>query len=196
MNYALKNVVNSEYSLKFEDDFMPEVDLPLDDCIGLMEKYKHINQITFNKRKTMQYKKMSEWRGNKCEVFEWEKEQRYFEMDGNQFPLVVKDRWWFGASIWRSSFIKPLFKPYLNDTHNKMNDDILMPLAGFVYGDEANGFKGRKQPMAKAIEANIGCYIWGKIGDPRMVFHAGLNDSLWYGDLHKRWKAEGRTVLG
>ena len=197
MDYALKNVINVEYSLKWEDDFMPVVNIPLDDCIALMEKYKHINQICFNKRKTMKYKKMSEWREEtqKCEVFEWEKEQRYFEMNGKEYPLVVKDAWWFGSSIWRSSFIKPLFKSYLNGTHNKLNDEVLRPLAGFVYGNESNGFKGRKQPTAKTIEEKVGCYIWGKVGDFQMVEHTGREDSLWKGDLQKRWKQEGRKIL-
>lgn len=198
MDYAIKRVITTKYALKWEDDFQPEMDIPLTKCVELMEMYPHINQICFNKRKTLQYKRMSQWNEEtqKCEVFEWEKEQRYFELNGKQYPLVVKDRWWFGAAIWRMDFIKPLFRVFLNDTHNQMNDQVLMPMAGFVYGDEAHGFVGRKQPTAKAIEENVGCYIWGKTKDPRMVFHAGLGDSLYYGDVQKRWREEGRKVLG
>lgn len=199
MDYAIKNILNDvEYALKMEDDFMPVVDLPLNECIGLMGKYKHINQICFNKRPTMKYKRMSAWneKTQKCEIFEWQKEQRYFEMDSKEYPLVVKDRWWFGASIWRMSFIRPLFKPYLNDTHNKLNDDVIMPLAGFVYGDESDGFRGRKQPTAKQIEENVGCYIWGKTKDPAMVEHTGREESIWYGKAQKKWREQGYEVLG
>jgi len=195
--HYLNEVCNCPYALKWEDDFQAEVDIPLDDCVLLMEKYNHINQICFNKRKTMKYKRMSEWNidTKKCEVFGWEKEQRCFDVNGKSYPLVVKDRWWFGSAVWRTAFIKPLFKSYYNNTHNKMNDDVLMPMAGFVYGDESQGFVGRKQPIAEEIEKHVGCYIYGKTGDPRMVFHAGLNDSLWTGDLQKRWAKEGRTIL-
>jgi len=197
MEYALRNIINTKFSLKWEDDFRAEVDIPLSDCVELMEEYKHINQICFNKRKTMKYKRISEWneKTQKCEIFEFEKEQRYFKLNNKQYPLVIKDRWWFGSSIWRTDFIKPIFKPYANDTHNRLNDDAIMPLAGFVYGDEANGFKGRRQPKAKAIEENVGCYIWGRTKDEKMVEHIGREDSLWYGKLQEKWKKEGRKIL-
>ena len=198
MDFAIKKVITSKYALKFEDDFQPEMDIPLDECVALMDKYPHINQICFNKRRTLDGKYVSEWREDeqKCVKFKFLKEQRYFELDGKQYPLVVKERWWFGAGLWRMSFIKPLFKPYLNDTHNKINDDVIMPLAGFVYGNEAQGFKGRKQPTAKQIEDNVGCYIWGKTKDLAMVEHTGREDSLWYGALQKRWRANGYKILG
>ena len=197
MELAIKKVITSKYALKWEDDFEPVTDIPLDECVALMEKYPHINQICFNKRPTLDGKYVSEWREDeqRCVKFKWMKEQRYFELDGKQYPLVVKDRWWFGTALWRMSFIKPLFRPYLNDTHNKLNDDVIMPLAGFVYGDESDGFKGRKQPTAKAIEENVGCYIWGKTKDPAMVEHTGREDSLWYGKLQEKWRKEGREIL-
>jgi hypothetical protein len=198
MEYALNRVIDTKYSLKWEDDFMPIIDIPLNDCIALMEEYSHINQICFNKRRTMKYKRMSEWNKEtkRCEVFEWEKEQRYYKMGTKQYPLVVKDAWWFGSSLWRTDFIRPLFKAFPNDTHNKMNDLILRPRAGFIYGDEAHGFRGRKQPSAVDMEFHVGSYIWGKVGDPQMVEHTGREDSLWKGDLQKRWRANGFKILG
>ena len=36
----------------------------------------------------------------------------------------------------------------------------------------------------------------GKHGDPRMVFHAGLGDSIWNGEMKKKWQEQGKTVVG
>lgn len=192
IDYALKNAVTSKYTVKWEDDFMPEVDIPLDDCVALMEKYPHINQICFNKRETMAWKWAAAAGGNR---YHWIKEQRYFEVGGRQIPLVVKEKWWFGSAIWRTSFIKPLFKWWPNNTHNLLNDEVIMPLAGYIPGKGKNEI-GKIIPTPEQVEKHVGCYIYGKTGDKRMVFHAGLGDSLWTGELQKKWEKEGRKIVG
>lgn len=215
MDYALKKVITSKYALKWEDDFMPEMDIPLDTCVALMEKYPHINQICFNKRETMKAKRCAAERKYVEELgydidkndlnktgnvrFWWPKEQRYFELNGhdNPVPLVVKEKWWFGTSLWRTDYIRSKFKYWDSNTHNLMNDVVLLPLAGYRSGTQINGKTlGKVIPTPKQVEDNIGCYIYGKTGDPRMVFHAGLNDSLWNGELQNRWEKEGRKIIG
>jgi len=180
IDYALKHAVTSKYTLKWEDDFKPEMEIPIDTCVKLMDKYPHINQICFNKRETMSKKG---WNGK-----DFMKEQRYFELDGEQIPLVVKEKWWFGTALWRSSFIKPIFRYWPTNTHNHFNFQVLIPKTGWRGGHPI--------PTPQKIEEVIGCYIYGKTGDKRMVFHAGINDSIWSGELQKKWKAEGRTIIG
>ena len=76
-----------------------------------------------------------------------------------------------------------------------MNDHVLLPLAGYKQGKEPTR-EGRLTPTVKQIEDNIGCYIYGEHGDPRMVFHSGLGDSIWTGELQEKWKKEGRKIIG
>jgi hypothetical protein len=192
MDYALKNVIKSEHALKWEDDFMPEVDIPLNTCVKLMNKYSHINQICFNKRETMTVK---ECLGEYNKKVYWPKEQRFFELNGQQIPLVVKEKWWFGTALWRVNYIKPKFTYWEKNTHNLMNDKVLLPLAGSKRGVGRNRI-GRHIPTPEEIEKHIGCYIYGKHEDKRMVFHSGLNDSIWSGELQEKWKKEGRKVIG
>lgn len=205
VGYALENAVHGEYSLKWEDDFMPVVDIPLDTCIALMQQHTGINQISFNKRKTMQYKWADKGNNN---LFKWEKEQRYFNIaiDGalETVPLVIKEKWWFGSSIWRSSFVKPKFKAYVqdqidkgndnwqNNTHNFFNDQTLLPSAGYKEGDELG--RGKVVPTPSQIEAAIGCYIFGKHRDPPMVEHIGRGFSIYSGEMLEKWEQEGRQV--
>ncbi len=88
-------------------------------------------------------------------------------------------------------FIKPLFKYWDTNTHNMLNDLVLLPPAW----EHANA-NGRKVPLAEDIEATIGCYIYGKTDDPRMVFHAGHGDSLFMNEAQEKWRKEGKKVIG
>lgn len=196
VNHALQNVITSEFSLKFEDDFMPVRDIPLDDCVQLMQQYLYINQICFNKRETMAYKMCQDWSDEQQKLvpFAWPKEQRYFKVGDKNIPLVVKEKWWFGSAIWRTSFIKPIFKYWKSNTHNLFNDHVILPMAGAIPG-EPNG-KGKRIPTPEDIEKHIGCYIYGKTGDPPMVEHTGLGDSIWAGEFQRKMAEEGRQIIG
>tara|TARA_Y100000310_G_C20697249_1_gene826584 strand:+ start:2468 stop:3334 length:867 start_codon:yes stop_codon:yes gene_type:complete len=209
MQHALNYAIKSKYSVKWEDDFLPEVDIPLNDCVDVMEAHSKINQISFNKRETMKEKicsaqqdlvrkwgyKIHNIKGDTA-FFGWPKEQRYFELeDSRNIPMVVKEKWWFGSSIFRVSFIKPLYKWWDSNTHNLLNDEVLLPMAGACQGTPPK-YLNKKIASPKQIEEHIGCYIFGKVGDKRMVFHAGIGASLWNGEQQKKWKAEGRTILG
>jgi len=201
VDYTLKNVLKEEFSLKMEDDFMPEVQLPLNDCVLLMQQYSHINQICFNKRSTLASKRFDNWSEEKqCLVAaEWPKEQRWFEIrDNNEIrniPLVVKEKWWFGSAVWRNNWIKPIFKYWEGNTHNYFNEIVALPLAGFIQGDRDTG-RNKIIPTPKQVEENIGCYIYGKTGDPRMCEHTGVGDSIWAGEYQKKIKAQGKELIG
>lgn len=189
--YALNKVINCPYSLKWEDDFKAEEDIPLNDCVQLMNKYPHINQICFNKRETMRCKTVQGENG----YYEWIKEQRYFDVEDRKIPLVVKEKWWFGTSVWRTSYIKPLFRYWAVNTHNKLNDEVLLPLAGYKEGEKGTR-KGIVIPTPSDVEKNIGCYIYGKTADKRMVEHCGVGDSIFVGQFQKRMKEEGKKIIG
>jgi hypothetical protein len=206
--HAIKKVVKSKYSLKWEDDFMPVVDIPLDNCVDVMEKYGHINQICFNKRETMKSKRITNMKTGKIE--EWEKSEREFMLDDVRvIPLVVKEKWWFGSSIWRTDFFRRWliewngspWKVKSGAIHNFINDYVFVPLSVGAEIDINDMSKGRlfylsnqRYPTQKEVEKHIGCYLYGKWGQERMAEHTGCNDSLWSGELQKRWKKEGRII--
>lgn len=193
MNEAIHKVITSKYSIKWEDDFRPEKNIPINTCVDLMEKYPHINQICFNKRPTLEWKWATNENGEK---YKWYKEQRYFKLGSRKVPLVVKEKWWFGPAVWRMDYIRPKFKWWPTNTHNLMNDLVLLPLAGFVQGDPRNNWRGRKVPAPDDIEKHIGCYIYGKTGDPGMAEHTGFGDSIWSGEYQERMRKEGRKIIG
>ena len=119
MDEGVNRAVTNEFALKWEDDFMPIKEIPLNDCVLAMEQYPGINQICFNKRETMAQKEYT-LNGKRLH---WMKEQREFEVklkNGRKrvVPLVIKEKWWFGSAIWRMSFIKPIFKFWNYNTHN------------------------------------------------------------------------------
>jgi len=193
MEYAVRHVISSEFALKWEDDFRPVMPIPLDNCISAMWKYTHINQICFNKRKTLSWKWTAASDGTK---YQWPKKQRYFDVadvagQTVSVPMVVKEKWWFGSALWRMAYIKPLFRAFENNTHNYMNDRVLLPLISGFSMPDGNG-KGAQYPTPEEIEKYIGCYIYGKTGDPPMVEHTGRGDSLWMGEMQKKWTAEGK----
>lgn len=193
MDYALKNVITSKYALKWEDDFKPVKDIPLDDCVKVMEAYQNVNQICFNKRETMSGK---EYRGPGGITKIWPKEQRQFTVPPWSYPMVVKEKWWFGTALWRMEYIKPLFQYWPHNTHNLMNDHVLMPLARVGSTSQERDQNGMVVPSVRDIEEKVGCYIWGKTGDPPMVEHTGIGDSIWAGEFQKRMVAEGKRVVG
>ena len=185
VRYALDHAITSKYALKWEDDFQAEVDIPLDNCVDVMGQYPKVNQICFNKRRTLAEK-------GAYGIPNWKKEQRYFVLEnGKVIPLVVKEKWWFGSALWRVDFIKPKFKFWDTNTHNMLNDVVLLPPV-VEHAKQA----GRERPIASDVEEVLGTYIYGKTGDPRMVFHAGIGDSLWSGELQEKWRKEGVEIIG
>lgn len=195
-HYAMQKVIKSEFALKWEDDFKPRMDIPLDDCILAMQEHKSINQICFNKRPTLEFK----WHINDQGVRDkWYKEQiriSIIDDTGEKFVhLVTKEKWWFGSSLWRISFIKPIFQYTKSNTHNTFNDRVILPMAGFEPG-VGEKLKGRHVPTPAEIRAKIGCYIYGKTGDPPMVEHTGREDSIFAGKFKKKMQAEGKTIIG
>lgn len=196
------DVISSPYALKWEDDFLPLEDIPLDDCVLLMEQHSHINQICFNKRKTMDRK----WASVGGKRFEWIKEQRSFWVNDplqkkkREIHLVVKEKWWMGSSLWRMSFIKPIFDKadsgiLVSNYHNFINDKYIMPLAGYKPGQGDNE-EGKVIPTPEQVEKYVGCYIYGKHRRGNMVEHIGRGNSLWMGEQQKKWKKEGFKIVG
>ena len=191
VNYALEEVIQSPYSLKWEDDFVPEVEIPLTMCVLLMYQYSHINQVCFNKRPTLGHKWADDGKGKR---YRWYKEQRQFSVRYNEnvikVPLVVKEKWWFGSSVWKTSFIKPIFQWWSENTHNIFNDEVIVPMMDGGIGEDG------MYPSPEAVEKYVGCYIYGKTKDPRMVQHIGLGRSLWSGEQQKIWAEQGKEIIG
>jgi len=191
VDYALKNAITSPYSLKWEDDFKAEVDIPLDDCWELMEQYPRINQICFNKRETMATKRCTDEYGI---PFDWKKVQVDFPLSNRTVPLVLKEKWWFGTAVWRTGFIKPIFKYWEANTHNLFNDAVILPMAGGIVYKKGNDYF-TSQPNQGGIAEKVGCYIYGRTGDRRMVEHTGQTDSIWAGKYQAMARGRGKAIM-
>jgi len=189
IKWFLDNMCTAPYMINWEDDYAAVTDIPLTECVELMETYPHINQICFNKRKTMSYK----WArpGHGREDFKWQKEQREFPLtDGRMIPLVVKEKWWFGPAIWRVSFVKDKFVGFRERVHHRFNDEVLFPLFGPRRLPDGSPYV----PTPTEVEEVIGCYIYGRHKDPPMSRHMQEGDSIWKKELLDKWRAEGRKV--
>lgn len=220
LDYPLRHVVTAPYVLKWDDDMDAVQDIPLETVVRLMEEHPKINQVSFNKRRTVPRKPFykDEWPGVEQSIREgrdpnsirpthgkpitFQKAERKFTQDGEEIVLTVKDRWWFGPALWRMSFIRPLWEEFygfwkhwsscLEAPHNQLSDKVLFRLIDASW-------HGGPWPVgvpARAVEDAVGCYLWGRIGDERMVEHTGKGDSLWSGEFQARMRAEGREVLG
>lgn len=195
--YYLNKACQCKYALKWEDDFLAEKDIPLDNCVLLMEQYPKINQICFNKRETMSHKIYTNEKGEKVG---WPKEQVLFSLLINNHVKTIylcsKEKWWFGTALWRISFIKPIFKYWPSNTHNLFNNHVIIPMARVGSKSSWKNQSGQVVPTPEDIREKIGCYIYGKTGDPRMVYHAGIGNSIWKGEMQEKWKAEGKKIIG
>lgn len=219
---AIRRALTAPYVLKWDDDFDALVDLPVADCIALMRDHASIHQIAFNKRRTVPRKPFwsDEWpawqaarargldpneitapRETHGKPVTFVKQERRLvaatfagrePVARREFWLTVKDKWWFGPAVWDMAFLRRHWRFFAEHHHNRFNDLVLYKLIDPTAPDAS--WPG--SVPAERVEAAIGCYLWGRIGDERMVAHTGKGDSHWTGEYAKRMVAEGRAVEG
>jgi hypothetical protein len=128
----------SSYFFSMEDDWYFLADIDVDQLITLMDNHPEINQIAFHKR-IIQPKKD-----------EWVKKN--VVIDG--VPLVVAPRWSFIPSLWRASFIKPIWSELGSPTNWQLADYLI---ARFGLKD------------AMSVMCTTGTYFLGFIGSGHYV---------------------------
>ena len=185
LDLCVTKVIEAPYMLQWDDDFKAAQDIPLHDCIDIMKKHKDVNQIAFNKRETAESRENENLPGGKI-VVTFQAVERSFEVDDEKtLFLTSMDKWKFGVSLWRMSFVKKHWQYHHDAIHNRFNTDLVKLMLP--------NWGGTSWPSDKIdtemIQKHIGCYWWGRIGTHRMVEHTGKDDSLWTGKMQKQWQS-------
>jgi len=148
------HMFKNDFMFYLQDDFELIRKIDFDEVIDTIYS-EYINQVRFNKRKTMPYKGDGEDRIIKT------------EMDVNGYPFVTSDAWYLNPSLWRMNFIRPYLemdyggKPRQRPFVWKLNDAIRKSI----------GVKNKKNIYK--FSRHAGTYIWGRIGEPAYFRHLG-----------------------
>jgi len=153
IGYMLDNFVTSKYLFYLQDDWELVRPLDLDLAIDYMEKYPMINQIRFNKRKTMPFV------GDNPKK-RWYKKEVLF---GDRI-FTVSPHWVLNPALWRVDFISDKFVPSYEFCNWRTNDVLKQG-------------KGPNEIDADWIAENMGTFIWGGIGEPPFFRHLGHGQS-------------------
>lgn len=97
----LKKHVTGKYVFYMEEDWMFVRYVNLDSIIDLMDKYPHINQISWNNRNPKKVKKPGGPKG--LDHFD------YITRVFDEHYLMPSERWNWSPSVWRNSFILPIW---------------------------------------------------------------------------------------
>jgi len=165
---GLSSGYNKRYMLRLCDDFVFTKHIDITKLIKLMDNNPEINQIIFNKRINNSFK------GN------FIKEE--IKIDG--IKLTTSPRWSSLNSIWRTDFMLDCFEccfEKINGTGGQYN-----PWKTFTeHLEDELDFKSDDIDAEWIIE-NLGCYLYGGIGDDNSFAnkHIGDDESIVF--AHKR----------
>jgi hypothetical protein len=137
-----------EYFIHWEDDYVALRDIDLDLCYKLMETNPLINQIAFNRRRTMP------------EISTWRKKEFCF---GEQI-MTSCPHWRFCPAMWRLSFIKDKWKSFEGENGHWRLNDVLQ-----------KGFQPNK--TADLVAEKLGTFYLGPIGELAYCKHIGKGQS-------------------
>ena len=151
--HMMKNHVTSDLMFYLQDDFVLIRHLDLDVAVNMFKNFPMINQIRYNKRKTMSYV------GDNPKK-RWLKKEMLF---GNQV-MTVSPHWFLNPTIWRMNFITDKFVPSVVHCNWRTNDVLKQ-------GRE------KKDLTPEWIAENMGTFIFGGIGEPAFFQHIGYSDS-------------------
>lgn len=143
--------VKSEFCFFVQDDWYWEREVPLDDIIGIMKNYSDINQIIFNKYRNY----------GVIKSFEYKERIVHPVNSNNEYIICLNNMWSLLPGIWRTAWMKKRYKNF-GKRYEKPE--------GFF--SNTLGMSINRQ-NSRYCEKNIGSYIWGSHGDPRVVHHLG-----------------------
>jgi hypothetical protein len=165
LNYA-QMYSDCDYVLRLCDDFVFTIDVDLPKLLDIMDKYKDVNQIIFNKRPN------NERKGNFI--------KKEIDFDGQK--LTTSPRWSSLNSIWRVDFIYVYFMSCWNrikDTKKQFSPwkEFFDVTISKEFGVNINEID------ADWIIKNLGCYYYGGIGDinANVCVHTGGDKSRVFG---------------
>lgn len=136
ISQVLKNVTG-KYFIYWVDDHVAIRDIDVDSVFNFLECNKDVNQITFNKRKTMK------------DVSGWKKK----EIERNGIKLTTSPHWRYMPAIWRLSWILPKWRCFEGPNHHWEMNKVLR-----------ENLKDLEKTPEWVID-NTGTYYYGGIGE-------------------------------
>ena len=193
----LLNRVEGRYCFYTQDDFEFLRYIPLLQSFEMLEDYD-LHHIRFNKRKTMPYKHEGEKRWYKREMY-FHKGQHVMGEPGRHHEdwaglpgqvLTVSDHWYFQASVWRISQIKPVVEAWMGrnpggfrtlpeiSINKSLNGEIpeIRQLLENKIQLPPDGSRSSDQEIRAEYQKT---FIWGGIGEKPYIKHLGHDQSEW-----------------
>jgi len=190
----LLDEVRTEYVLYTQDDFATVRPLPIARALALMEIF-HLNQIRFNKRKTMAVK------GEPGRTFT--KLERRFSVaedavtDGLspevfEAVLCAADHWYFQTGLWRVAAIKPVVdwwassgpernpSGFTEHAEIKINNTFNGYYRGMIEFPSTVPVSTSEESSDPRVRARVHkTFIWGPVREPKFVEHLGHDQKNW-----------------
>jgi len=183
LKWLLANV-RTEYVLYTQDDFATVRPLPIDLALGVMHR-NGLNQIRFNKRKTMAVK------GEPGREFV--KVEKIFpaleEFGAGVFQtLCVADHWYFQTGVWRVAAIKPVvdwwasigpgaFSEHCETKINQVFNGHYRSIADFPPSVPVCSPEDWNDPVVRGRVHKT--FIFGGVREPKFVEHLGHDPKDW-----------------
>jgi hypothetical protein len=151
MTDGLDRFVTAPYLFFLEDDEEAVAPLPLDAAVEALERYPHLNQITFGRRKI---ERSMDGMPDRID--------RAIEVQGAVQPLTNSWHWHFLPSVWRLSFLRPRWIGFQEHVHLKTNWPGAPLLPGWT-----------TRPPAEWYADVLGSVLWGAVRQPPFFRHLG-----------------------
>jgi len=202
----LLDQVRTEYVVYTQDDFATVRRLPISRALGVLH-LNDLNQIRFNKRKTMAVKGEGDHTFTKVEkVFSLPDDYgvgvdfpstpcpsgvhlKYCDYgSGIHQTLCVADHWYFQTGVWRVAAIKPVVDWWMTSgpgefgehSESKINDAFNGKYRGvkdFPASVPVCSPEEWNDPRVRATVHKT--FIWGPVREPRFVEHLGHDSKDW-----------------
>lgn len=142
--------VQTKYLFMLQDDWVAERPIELDRVLYLMQRHSEVNYIEFNKYR------------NRLNDTNYPRKEVFFNAVNETMIKTTSPR--VTPSIWRTDFTVPLYlkaKDYKKFPGS--GNPIMTAPARYI------------QYLKHIYKKDVGSYIWGKVGDPRIFRHIGHN---------------------
>ena len=184
----LLDLVTTEYVLYSQDDHKAVRSIPVGPALNLLDVHG-LNQIRFNKRKTMPSKGPEG-----AEFFKVEKE---FALDLNAYDsdtqkVCVADHWYFQTGVWRVAAIKPVLDWWTAHPEVGAFSEHMEAKVNQTFNGEFTRYHGDFGPEVPILKPQDGAwndpevrarihktFIWGRIKEPQFVEHTGVDPKDW-----------------
>jgi len=148
----------NEFLFYLQDDWELIRPIDLGRAITLFRACPFVNQVRFNKRKTMKYKGEGDTKWCKKELI------------CNGYTITTSDSWYLNPSLWRTSFIAPFIS---SDLRGKPSQRPYIWKLNEILGKHFKVVKHQGKYDGTDFSDKVGTYIYGGIDSPPFFKHLG-----------------------